>query len=374
MRVIDIMTRAVRAIATALLLAVAPALAQDNAAAPAGITLPGINDYSLPPSRTATPTPTPSPTATPPPVIVTRPAPAATAAPEATLRPRPTPRPAASPLATPPPAASIAATVDPSPPVVEDLPPPPSPTPQPVPATTQGQGSGWPWIGAALAALAVLIAMVLWRRQRRSSWEDEDLSTVETLAETSPPPAPDASPQAPAPQIFQPPASAASPAPREGLSVAFRPLAVAVGGPQVVVEFELIVANAGPGSADAIRPLLALSTAGPDLAGQIVAFHAGAPLAETDEAFSLAPGASHRIVGELAVPREALHVATAGDRPIVVPVAVINLRWRGGLSVRTYREALIIGTGGAGGKLGAFALDRGPRRSTEVAARRFDVT
>ncbi|UIJ44487.1 hypothetical protein LZK98_15665 [Sphingomonas cannabina] len=362
----------------------APAAMAQNSQSPMIITVPGVERYSLPPSGTQTPAPTPAPTPTPtpsaapvaapPPVVPTvretsRPSP-----PAATLPPRTEPaRAAPEPIATPTPSASPTPAITPTPSAPE-LPPAAAPsqaTPAPAPS---GQGvPSWLWLaGGAALALAAAAGAFLWRRGRRSdAVEEEELILQPEVAPTpplaaawpSPPPAP------PSPALS--PVTPAAPA--QPLTVELFPAGVSIGNGAATVEFELAVINTGGQAADGIRIAAGMVAAGPDLEARIAAFSASAGAMPASEPLSLAPGEVHRARGSLTLPVEAMHVANVGGRPMVVPVVLIHLRWRGGLSIRGQGNAFMIGTGDAGvAKLGPIWLDRGQRRYAPVSARRFD--
>ncbi len=373
------------------------AVAQTPAPAPTPppvITLPGVENFSLPPSGqqpTPAPTPTPTATAAPPPVVPTVPSPTAatpTPSPTATARRSPTPEATAPPTPTvePTPAAS------PLPSLVAEPAPVPSPPPTVEAAPAQG-GALWPWFAGGAALLLTVLAALWWRRSRAQerhyeeeyvpvaakepaapetaqpvaqpvTSEPEDDFVIEPVPVVAPPP-----PPPPAPSVA--PAAAATPA--APFATRLEPTMVTIEEGGAVLEFAYLITNQGTTAADAVRPLLGMVTAGPDLDGQITQFHASAPISNNAEPFTLQPGETRRVTGQVALPRESMHVTTANNRPMIVPVVLANLRWRAGLTVRTFTDAFIVGTGLADvGKLGPFWLDRGARQHIQVAARRFD--
>lgn len=359
----------------------APAAMAQNSQSPMIITVPGVERYSLPPSGTQTPAPTPAPTPTPsaapvaapPPVVPTvretsRPSPPATTVPPRTEPARAGPEP----IVTPTPSASPTPAITPTPSAPEA---PPAPAPSeavPAPAPSGQRVPSWPWlVGGAALALAAAAGALLWRRRRRSDSVEEEfvvqpeVAPTPPLAATRPSPPPAAPPPSPVPPSAAP---AAQP-----LTVELLPVGVSIGSDAATVEFELAVVNSGGQAADGIRITAGMVTAGPDLEARIAAFSASAGVMPASEPLSLAPGETHRARGSLTLPIEAMHVANVGGRPMVVPVVLVHLRWRGGLSIRGQGNAFMIGTGDAGvAKLGPIWLDRGQRRYAPVSARRFD--
>ena len=75
-------------------------------------------------------------------------------------------------------------------------------------------------------------------------------------------------------------------------------------------------------------------------------------------AFDLGSGAGGRLPVRLALRRDALHVVQAAGRPMAVPMMLIDLRWRAGISIRRFGADFMIGTAGQGQKLGPIWLDR----------------
>ncbi|MGK6320634.1 hypothetical protein [Sphingomonas sp. DT-204] len=354
----------------------APAAMAQNSQSPMIITVPGVERYSLPPSNTqasaptpspaSSPTPTPAPIAAPPPVVPTvratpRPTPRATPAP-----PRLQPTAAApTPIPTPTPSAGAVPAVTASP-----SPAPVAPPLETAPAAPVSAAPPWPWLaGGALALLAGGAALWWWRRRRPEMLE----AAAAPAPVVAPTPPLAATPPLPSRPPAPPPTPAALPAVARPLTAEVLPAGVSIGNGAAALEFELAVTNTGAQAADGIRIALGMVTAGPDLEARIAAFGASAGAMPAGEPLSLAPGETHRARGSLTLPIEAMHVAKVGGRPMVVPVVLVHLRWRGGLSIRGQGDAFMIGTGDAAvAKLGPIWLDRGPRRYAPVSARRFD--
>ena len=332
---------------------------------PTVITLPGVvpERFSIgPPAATPTPVPVPVPTPAPTltPAASATPAPRAPAAPvpaRARARetaeaqaPIPTPgeTPAVAPLPTP------VATTAPAPAA--------SAAPEPRPSGTPA------WLWALLGAGGTLVvgaaAWLLLRRRKTEPFEEE---IVEAPA---PPPVP--------PVPVAPPAGLSPPAPPpaptgEPFEIALNPLRLEVGEGEVVLELELLVGNLQAVAAEHVRVSLAMMSANPQQDAMAVGFHGAVPGNTAAPPFDLAPGKGGRMPVRLALPRENVHVVDLGGRPIFVPMVLVDLRWRGGLSIKRFGADFMVGTAGQGGKLGPIRLDRavpaGPLAATRYVAR-----
>lgn len=375
---------------TPLCLLAAPALGQ-NSQRPVIIT-PPVGDFSLSPSG-PTPTPTPRPTAIP--------APVATATPVASPTPRASPRPAATatPRAAPPPTATQAPTPRepaPSPSVspVEQVTPAvlPTSTGDATPASTPSPdrvGDMPPWLWPALgggALLLVLSALGGWLIGRRRRRTDADAAVKAVAAAPQPvsPPTPgppplqrDPAPSAPVPAPPRAPASRPAapplPPPPGSLVTELRPLRATIANGRVTLDFELFVQNRGAESADNVRAVLALLGANADQDGQIGQFHAAARLQAGSEPFSIAPGGVHMLNGQISVPDAQMPAVNMQGRAMFVPVVPVFLRWYAGLSIRTLRDAFMVGTVPApgGDRLGPLWVDRAASGFGPLAAKRY---
>lgn len=320
------------------------------------------------------PTPTPAPVPVPSPVTVPTPA-ARTNAPAA----RPTqvaPRAAA-------PAAAASAAPTPTPEAIPSLGSPPPgiapvatslPTPAATPAAAPPPGTpGWLWALGGAAGMALLVGVFWALRRRRAAAEPfeaapEPVVVPEPPLRAAPPGiAPRAEPLRPqsAPQPAPPGAN-----PDDPFELIVRPLRVDVNAQEVVIELELLVGNRQSGAAEAVRPALALISANPDQDRQIAGFLAN-PLADSGgQPFDLPAGGGGRMPARLRIRREHIHVVEVGGRPMFVPVVMVALRWRGGLSIRRFGAAFMVGIAGQGAKLGPIWLDRAPA-SAALAATRY---
>ena len=349
---------------------VAP-VATSTPSAPQG-TLPGVvpERFTLaPPAPSPVPTSEPSTPLAPAPRLT--PSPRASATPSATERrapeqveqsePRPQPTaesrapnvPVPVPVDTPMPQAAS------TPPAVV------TPTPE---ASPSGDVPGWLWAlaGGGIVALG-LGAHRLFRRRRAGEDDATDVEHVEPEPVRMPRPAPEQA--VPAATSTTPVSAVASrtraipvqaPQPSaEPFEITLRPQRLAIAGDEVVLELELLLGNRQREAAENVRMQLTMLSANPDQDRHAAAFHAATMLGDgTVPPFDLAPGAGGRIPVRLSLPRQALHVVQLAGRPMFVPMVLVDLRWRSGISIRRFGADFLAGTPGQGDKLGPIWLDR----------------
>jgi len=333
------------------------------------ITLPGADQFSLPASGAQPRRPVVQPTTQP----TVRPTPAPSAVTPA-VRATPTPRPAATgasrpPAAVPPtptPAANPAAqATPPAEPVVE-----PTPAPSAVPIATPASApvaapSSIPWIwilaGAALASVLVALGWLLGRGRRAP----EPVAVAQPRPASAPP----------LPAAVPPPPPAPRPAPRpalpaEPVMVELRPMAIALSDEGAVLDFELTVANATPAQIEGLRVAYGLMSASQIQDELIAAFHM-TQLPPVADPFNLAPRSGVRIPGQLGLAPDKINIVDVGGRPMFVPLLMIDLRWRSGLSLKHQSSDFMVGMGGPGEKLGPIWLDKGAQRHERLNATRY---
>ncbi|UYY59591.1 hypothetical protein [Sphingomonas sp. S2-65] len=137
-----------------------------------------------------------------------------------------------------------------------------------------------------------------------------------------------------------------------------------------MLELELLIGNRQVEAAENVRVQLALISASPDQDRHAASFHAATMLGDSAvPAFDLAAGAGGRLPVRLALPRDALHIVQAAGRPMFVPMVLIDLRWRAGISIRRFGADFMVGTAGQGPKLGPIWLER--PTSAPLAATRY---
>lgn len=336
------------------------------------IITPGLERFSLPSSGAQSqprPTPTPIAAPTPAPTAAATPGPAVQPV-RATATPRPAERSVAQPprSATPTPAPAPAPTPQPSStatPAALPIPTPAAvPTPLAAPAEQPAGGLPWLWIllgGAGLLAVGA-IGWLLGRRTR---------AVPEPVVEAPAAPRPAPPPPAPLPPPPRPVLAAVPVAPPEPIVIDFHPLGIEVGDKGAILEFEMGLRNASGVSADGLRVSLLLASANPEQDALIANFHAASGLPEAGPPVDLPAGEGGRIPGKLAIEAERIHVVQVGGRAMFVPIMLIDLRWRGGLSIRRHGADFMVGTAGQGGKLGPIWLDRGAQRIGGLAATRY---
>lgn len=337
------------------------------------IITPGIEHFSLPASGTQT-QPQPQPTR----------ARAAVATPSST--PAPTPRetsPVARPVvqrpasasptrATPTPSPTLQPTASATPelaPVSSATAPAASETPAPAPVPATQGGLPWLWmlIGAALAAAIGAGGWLLGRRGRRVEAQPQAARPTPP----SPAPVPVARPVPPPPgPVPAAPVIAAAPDP---IAIEFYPRSIEVSDQGAVLDFEIDLRNLTGAQADGLKVSLLLASANPEQDALIASFQGSSALPASGPPVDLPAGEGGRIPGKLAIEADRIHVVQVGGRPMFVPIFLIDLRWRGGLSLRHHGAAFMVGTAGQGGKLGPIWLDRGAQRVGGLSATRYQV-
>lgn len=372
----------------------APAAGQSSQT-PTVIT-PPIGDFDLPPSG-QTPTPTPAPAPAPAPGPIVQPIPIPTPAATGAATPAATPRPARTPAAGPSPAAAAATPSAQASPAITASPLPSSSTvpaqPQATPGSAaappaSGQGlPGWLWpvLGGAGLLIAGLAGAALLRR-RRGAGDVEALPEPVAASAPTPgppplaqpsPPARRLEPAAPAPRATPAPASApalpAVPAPDGPLVTEIRPMRAAIRDGMVTLELELFIQNRGTEPADNIRAMLALLGANAEQDAHIANFYGAARLAPGSEPFSIAPGTVHVLNVQVSLPGDQMQVVTVQGKPMFVPIVPVSLKWYAGLSIRTLRDAFMVGTAPAAGgdRLGPLWVERAGEGFGRLAAKRY---
>ena len=348
-----------------------------SSARPGATTLPNVTPerFTLgPPAATPAPTPTPVPTVAPVPV----PTPSASAAQRATApaRPTPTPTATATPSARPTPSTQPAPAASGSPVAVvpNPTPVPAAPvavaSPHPLPDAAVSASSGMPgWLWALLGAGATAIVFgAAWALQRRRRVEPEDDVYEAPVPAAAPSPPVPARPVAPPPGIAPPPPPPTAPS-GEPFEVLLRPGRIEVTERDVVLDFELLIGNTHPAAAENIRVLMAMMSANPDQDRNIAGYHANPMVDPGGNPFDLAAGAGGRMPARLALPRELIHVVQVHGRPMFVPMVMVELKWRSGISLRRFGADFMVGTPGQGGKLGPIWLDRNQQASQLTATR-----
>lgn len=374
------------ALGLALGVAIAPAAAQQTPAnGQLPQTLPGLDNFTIAPrSPLGVPTPTPTPSAAPsrsdvPQVVPIAPLPVPSPKPTlraptrpATAKPTPAPTPTATPivergaspataataqpLSTPTPAASV--PISQPTPVVPATPTPAISTPRPA------KTINWLW---ALLILP-LVAAGAWFWRRRSSQPDplfdqaEQPATDDAVATIPPPPAP----AAPRPM-------AARARPR--LAVDLQPRRAGLNLTSIAVDYELTVVNDGPVDAEAVEIAVTLLTAGTAHDAGLQALFENAPARLATPVFTLAAGERRTVRAMALQPKEAAEMVNVRDRPMVVPILAVDIRYRwNGEAGQTARSFVIGLAPEAGDRMRPLWLDVPPRMYDAAVARPHAVS
>jgi len=351
---------------------------------------PQLRDFQLPGQRTTPPAePAPTTTATPAPATTparTAPKPAAadakpraaatkpprSTAPAATDVPRAAPAPA--PVAVrPSPAPAVAAPpTQAAAPPVEAPSAPPAAAPAPTPAAEPTRSSGFSWWWLLLPLLAAAGALLFLRRRGRDE-EALDLGGALLDRSSGPQPLPVAEP---APEPEPEPEPAAAPvlgpveAPRAWLELDIVPERAAATENETIVNYELVLRNAGAAVAGNIRIEAQMFNAGAD--GEIAEFfaaplhaHSGSPHV------TIPPGEELRLGSAIGMSNDEVRTIEVQGRAIFVPMiaATVAYDWEGGTgrSSKSWLVGREAETPAA--KMGAFRLDLGPRIYRQVGRR-----
>ena len=138
-----------------------------------------------------------------------------------------------------------------------------------------------------------------------------------------------------------------------------------------MLDFELLIGNIQGSAAENIRVLMAMMSANPEQDRNIAGYHANPLVDSAGAPFDLAAGAGGRMPVRLALPRELIHVVEIHGRPMFVPMVMIEVKWRAGISIRRFGADFMVGTPGQAGKLGPIWLDRNQQASQLTATRYF---
>lgn len=390
---------AIRGAPLALLIACAPAWGQStNSAAPAtNQAAPATNgaadvvgprelqNFSL--GGTVTRPAEPAPTATPAPAP-TRAAPAESTARSATPAAPDRARAAAPAGRSSASAAPVGQDRAPAPAPVELLPPPsslidpPAESPSAAEAELLADQDGapmWPWWLAALA-LAAGAGLLLWRRRQQHAepamagmahgFVAPEPRAVPPAAAPTPPPAPAPAPAPRAPRRPVDDGAIVSRALQPRIGFEFKPLKLetdADGGAALIME--VVVANQGSAPARDVLVEAFMVNAGPSQDDDIGYFFRN-PVAHGDRLPLIPPMGRVTLRTRAVISPDRLKPLEVDGRKLLVPMVAFNALYRSGASDAQSSASFLVGRGGEdGGKMGAFALDRGPRAWSALGVR-----
>ena len=152
--------------------------------------------------------------------------------------------------------------------------------------------------------------------------------------------------------------------------VELRPIAIELADTGAMLDFEITVANASPAMIEGLRVAYGLMSASQIQDELIASFHM-TQLPPVADPFSLAPRAGMRIPGRVGLAPDKINIVDVGGRPMFVPILLIDLRWRSGLSLKHQGSDFMVGMGGQGDKLGPIWLDKGAQRHERLNANRY---
>jgi hypothetical protein len=265
------------------------------------------------------------------------------------------------------------------------LPQAPAAAPLPsAPARTlapERQVSILPWLLAALA-LAAGTLFLLWRRRPRQAFAggpEIDLFAPPQPA-PKPPPTPALAPRASAPQ---PAPEVPKLAPvqkgivatglRPQLELSVHPISCRVDGEQVSLEFELELFNAGAAPARAVLSETALFNASAAQDRELSAFFAN-PVGAGERLDAIAPMKRVAFASRVAAPRSSIQEYELAGRKTIVPVLAFNTlyEWSGGRAQTS--AAYVVGRETKSNKLGPLPVNGAAREFRGLAARVLPAT
>jgi hypothetical protein len=281
--------------------------------------------------------------------------------------------------------------------VATDLGPEPALVPAPVTGLDDSPAepatSHWPWIAVLLAALGGAAFFYL-SRQRRERYGDPGRMAFAGLAPdpgAEPIPFPPARPRAaPTPKAEPRPAPGPSPSPRspapkpapapapagDGLIVSTRlkpridvdfvPDRVVVTDQEVLLQFDVIVANGGSAPARDVLVEARLVAAHAQQDQEIGTFFQN-PVGKGDRIPAIQPLGRLALKSAVRLPLDQLHAFEVEGRKLFVPLVAFNILFNG--SEQTSASFLVGRGGSEDEKLAPFRLDLGPRIFRGLAAR-----
>ena len=257
----------------------------------------------------------------------------------------------------------------------------------------------WPWLAALIALVAggAFIAVSRGRRRQRHSDpgrlafaglaldaapEDHPVPPARPRADPLPPRAQPA-PPAPRPDPV-PPRSQPAPKPDDGglivstrlkpqLNVEFHPDRVVVTEEEVLLQFEIVIANVGSAPARDVLVEGQLFTAHIGQDQEIAAFFQN-PATQGDRMASIAPLGRISLKSVARLPLDQIHRFEASGRKMFVPMVGFNILYRFGSGDGQASASFLVGRGDEQDeKLAPFRIDLGPRIFRGLASRAHSI-
>ena len=259
-----------------------------------------------------------------------------------------------------------------------------------------GDSLPWPWIAALFTLISGGAFIVHSRRERRQRYADpgrmafagtapEAVPDVQSTPSGRPQPDPLPPRAQPAPRP-DPVPERARPAPKPAdsglivstrlkpqLNVEFHPDRVTVTDQEVLLQFEIVIANVGSAPARDVLVEGQLFTAHIGQDQEITGFFQN-PARDGDRMASIAPLGRISLKSVARLPLDQVHHFQAGGRKMFVPLVGFNILYRFGPDDGQASASFLVGRGGEKDeKLAPFRLDLGPRIFRGLSSRTHSI-
>ena len=255
----------------------------------------------------------------------------------------------------------------------------------------------WPWLAALIALIAGGAFIALSRRSRRHRYGDPGRLAFAGLAPEVVPDAKPLPPARPRPDPIPPRDHRAPPAPdpipprtvsppkpdhgglivstrlKPQLNVEFLPDRVMVTEQEVMLQFEIVIANVGSAPAREVLVEGRLFTAHVAQDQEIATFFQN-PVTEGDRMTAIAPLGRISLKSVARLPLDQVHRFEAGGRKMFVPMIAFNILYRFGSADGQASASFLVGRGNdEDEKLAPFRIDLGPRIFRGLASRPHSI-
>lgn len=266
-------------------------------------------------------------------------------------------------------------------------------------ASDPASGWSWPWIAALIALIGGGAFIAYSQRGRRHRYNDPGrlafaglARDVQPEAETVPAPAPRPDPvppraqPAPAPRPDPVPPAAPRTPPRPGgdgtivstglkpqLNVEFHPQRLLINEQEVLLQFEIVLANVGSAPARDVLVEARLFTASATQDREIGEFFQN-PMKDGDRMTAIAPLGRISLKSAVRLPLSELNRFEAKGRSLFVPLVGFNILYRSGSGEGQASASFLVGRGSEeDDKLAPFRIDLGPGAFRGLSARPHSV-